>query len=253
MEPKTEQKPNGTRITLWLVMFAVIIAGWFALSVPKAEEETIKIGVILPLTGSGQDQGEWVRRGLELALDKLRTSNIDPAIELFYEDSKGEPKLAISAYQKLRLEQNISAMITWGSGVGLALTPLVNKDQVVQMGVATAIPSYNTPDDFTFRNFPSATLEADYLTDAVLNQLGAKQISILKINNDYGISSADAFTSRYLSKGGKVLIEETFESGSTDYRTTLTKLKQHNPRFIYLATSPKEGGLILRQAKELGL
>ncbi|MCG4658940.1 hypothetical protein L0N06_21125, partial [Flavonifractor plautii] len=69
---------------------------------------------------------------------------------------------------------------------GLALTPLVNQDKIIQMGVATAAPSYSTANDYTFRDFPSSALEADYLSDVVLKNLKTNKIAVLSIKNDYG-------------------------------------------------------------------
>lgn len=248
----TQTQLTIRRSILWIIVLVLLVAGGFALSRQKTGE-MIKIGVILPLTGSGQDQGEWVKRGLELALEETRAERSGARIELLYEDSKGDPKLAVSAYQKMRLEYTIPAVITWGSGVGLALTPLVNSDKAIQMGVATAVNSYSTPDDFTFRNFPRADDEAVFLSEAVLQKLGVKELAILKINNDYGQSSARAFKDAYTQRGGRVLTEEVFTPNDTDFRTQLTKLKALSPQLVYLAVYPKEGGLVLRQAKEVGL
>ncbi len=210
------------------------------------------MGVLIPLTGSGADQGEWVKRGLEMAAGEINKTRIQK-VELIFENTEGDSKKAVSAYEGLRTRHKMPAVFTWGSGVGLALTPLVNKDKVIQMGVATAAPSYTTKGDFTFRNFPSANQEADYAVNAILNDLRAKEIAILKINNDYGMGSAKAFRDRYEKSGGKVLAEESFDAGATDVRTQLAKVNSKHPKFVFIATYPKEGGLLLKQARELGM
>ncbi len=251
MENDTSPKSNIARGILWLVVIAVVLAGGYAVTKQK-RSETITFGAILPLTGSGADQAEWIRRGFDLALDEINKDRKAP-LTIAYEDSGGDTQKAISAYRKLRTELHIPVVLTWGSGIGIALTPIVNEDKVVQMGVATAANAYSTPDDFTFRNFPQAEQEAVFLSDAVLRMLKSSEVAILKINNDYGKSSADSFKEKFLAGGGKVIAEETFSPNDSDFRTQLTKLKKLSPKLIYLATYPKEGGLILRQAKELGI
>lgn len=247
--------------TIWgiIVVLVLIIGGvWVSKKADKTEPvaisgEAIKIGAILPLTGNGADQGEWVRQGLELALDEINSES-KQNLEIVYEDSHGDPKTAVSIYTDLTSRMKIPVFLTWGSGVGLALTPLVNRDQIIQMGVATAASSYSTPDDFTFRNFPSADLEANFLADVVLNKLGKSKVVILKLNNDYGLSSAKSFRSFFEKAGGAVLTEETFEPNTTDFRTQLAKIKTSSKDdLIFLASYPKEGALLLRQARELGL
>ncbi len=242
---------NIGKSLLWLVVIVVVLLGGYAVTKQK-RSETITFGAILPLTGSGADQAEWIRRGFDLALDEVNKDRKTP-LTIAYEDSGGDTQKAISVYRKLRTEFSIPLVLTWGSGIGIALTPLVNEDKVVQMGVATAANAYSTPDDFTFRNFPRAEQEAVFLSDAILHRLKHTEVAILKINNDYGKSSMDSFKERFLLGGGKVIVEETFSPNDSDFRTQLTKLKKLSPKLIYLATYPKEGGLLLRQAKELGL
>lgn len=251
MGDDTPTQPNLARSILWLVVLVLVVAGVVALTKQK-DTKTITFGAILPMTGSGADQAEWIKRGFDLALDEVNKGRNTPVI-VSYEDSGGDTQKAISAYNTLRTEFQIPVVFTWGSGIGIALTPLVNRDRVVQMGVATAANAYSTPDDFTFRNFPRAEQEAVFLSAAVLRTLNSKEVAILKINNDYGKSSADSFKAQFVKNGGRVLTEETFTPNDSDFRTQLTKLKALSPKLIYLATYPKEGGLLLHQAKELGL
>jgi len=59
-------------------------------------EET-RLAAILPLTGNAADQGEWARRGFELARDELQTSE-ETKVSLLYEDSHGaDPGSAVKA------------------------------------------------------------------------------------------------------------------------------------------------------------
>jgi branched-chain amino acid transport system substrate-binding protein len=53
--------------------------------------------------------------------------------------------------------------------------------------------------------------------------------------------------------GGKVIIEEAYPSGSSDFRTQLTKIKNYGIDAIYLAAQGAENGYALRQMKELGI
>jgi len=241
---------KNIQIYLIAAVFFIALVGIFLFQ--KNPRNDILIGAILPLSGNSADQGEWVKNGLDLAVAQINQAS-GAKIKILYEDSQGVPTQTISAYEKLRLENHISIVITWGSGVGLALTPLVNRDHVVQMGVATAADAYSTPDDFTFRNFPSASSESDFLSSVVFNQLHAKKTAVIKINNDYGVSSAVAFKKAYEGIGGAVIAEESFESGASDFRSQLTKVKTAHSDIIYIASYPMEGGLLLRQAKELSI
>ncbi len=214
------------------------------------------MGVILPQTGSGADQAEWQRQGIELAKEEINNAGglHGLPVELIYEDSKGgDPKEALSAYQKLTAFQPLTALLTWGSGVGIALTNFSNQDHVIQMGIATASPAYSTPNDYTFRDYPSSVSEGAFLADLVFNQLHYSKIAILYINNDYGLGMKKAFSKKYSELGGTIVAEEAFDKGTTDVRTELTNIQSTQPQALFLTTYPLEGAIIVTQAKELGL
>lgn len=215
-------------------------------------EEVLRVAAIIPLTGGAAEQGQWIRQGLELAATELRARG-GISVDLLIEDSQGDPRQAVSAYSNLVALKKPAAVITWGSGVGLALSPRVNRDQIIQIGVATATPDYRSEGDYTFRNFPSAELEANFLENTLTSQLGVKRIGIVKINNDYGLGSAAAFRTAFEKQGQEVVFDEEIEPNATDFRATITKLKQMPVEHIYLALYPSEGAVFIRQARALGL
>lgn len=135
-----------------ILLASALLLSICATSTTFAEET--KLAAILPLTGNAADQGKWARRGFELAREELQTSK-GTSISLLYEDSHGaDPSSAVKAYKSIQLHRKVPVVFSYGSGVGMALTPLVNSDRVIQMGIATATPKYTSAGDFTFRNFP---------------------------------------------------------------------------------------------------
>lgn len=221
-------------------------------TVTLAESKPQTLAALLPLTGSAAEQGDWIRRGLELAAHYDEQAN-PGGLPLSTEETNADPKTAISAYRNLRTRFSVPIVFTYGSGVGVALSPLVNNDHVIQIGLATASPAYSSPEDYTFRVFPSAELEASFLVNAMLEQLSAQVVAIIKIQNEYGVGSAKAFRAEYENRGGKVIADEVIEPNGADYRATLLRVKQLNPKTIYLAVYPGEGAVLLKQAREIGL
>ncbi len=238
------------KIFIGVVALLILFGGWY-IARPHITGNILRIGVILPLTGNGSDQGAWVQEGLKLAEEEINVNRYNVAL-VFQDAPNGDPKAAISAYRNLQSMTRVPVVFTWGSGVGNALTPIVNEEGVVQMGVATAADSYSTPDDYTFRNFPRASAEGDYLS-GIMRRLGADRMAVTYINNDYGESSAEAFIASYKTAGGVIVFRDSFNSGASDFRTLIAKLKATRPTHIYLAAYPTEGALFLKQARELGV
>lgn len=215
--------------------------------------EEIKLAAILPLTGNAADQGEWARRGFELAREELQTSK-GTHISLLYEDSHGaDPGSAVKAYKSILLHKKVPVVFSYGSGVGMALTPLVNSDRVIQMGIATATPKYTSAGDFTFRNFPSADLETKFLVESLIKRRAITKIAVLNIMNDYGVGTAESMSKAFAANGGSITYSDSYSPDETNFKSLLLKVKKSDAQAIYLAAYPTDGALILKQARQLGL
>ncbi|MBU4369848.1 penicillin-binding protein activator [Patescibacteria group bacterium] len=238
------------KIILWVVIILIIIAGiWYGVSrkLVTTEKEPIKIGVILPLTGKAAQYGEEMKRGIELAIENKK----DISIEVLYEDSKFDTKEGVSAYHRLRVE-NVSIMITAVSTIALAISPLTNENQVLQMAIAASTPEYTSSNDFTFRVTTRTEVEDKELAKWVINK-GYKEIALMYANNDWGLGHYNSIKPEIEKLEGKVVGEENYLIEETDFRTQLTKIKAKNPEAIFLLSDGKTAGIVLKQAKELGV
>ena len=240
------------KIIIGIIVLAVVVWGGVKLFGTKEEKikETIKIGAILPLSGTLALPGEFAKRGIELALEELQNEN-DIDVEVIFEDSKFDPKLGIGAYEKLKTNDNVKAILEFGSPVGMALSPLANKDKILLLGLVAA-PPYSTPNDYTFRIVGSATAEANGIVDVLVNKFGKQKVAVLFMNNDYGKGTADAFKIAFKNKG-EIIFDEGFNPQETDFRSQLTKIKATNLEALFLASLGREAGVIIKQAKELKL
>lgn len=144
-------------------------------------------------------------------------------------------------------------VFTYGSGVGMAFTLLVNSDRVIQMGIATATPKYTSAGDFTFRNFPSAELETKFLVENLVSRQAITKIAVLNIMNDYGVGTAESMSKEFLASGGSISYSDSYAPDETNFKSLLLNVKKSDAQAIYLAAYPTDGALILKQARQLGL
>lgn len=71
--------------------------------------------------------------------------------------------------------------------------------------------------------------------------------------SDYAKGLAAAFKETFTELGGSLTAEEAYAAKETDFRTVLTNIKGSNPEVVYLPGYYEEVGLIVKQARELGL
>lgn len=214
------------------------------------DSSSIILGALLPLSGTGADQGQWSKRGFQIAEQELAAAGI-LHVKLRVEDTAGDAKTAVSAFHLLRARYNVPVVFTWGSGIAMALSPVVNKHAVIQMGIATGTPDYRAVGDFNFRNFHSLSDEGKFLATAVRKRFPSAKVVSIAIENDYGLSAASVFRDEFSSLGGELEFAETVRSKETDFRSLLRKLLSVQPEVVFLAVYPSEGALLLRQLREL--
>lgn len=234
---------------IWVIIGVVVIGGivWWQIKSEVGRKEVLNVGAILPLTGKAARYGEEMRRGIDLALEDSKGVQV----RVFYEDSKFDTKEGVSAYYKLRNVNHISAVITAVSPIALAISPLANRDKVLQMAIAASTPKYTSPEDFTFRVTPRAEVEDRELVRFVVPRY--KRIGLLYINNEWGLGHRNSIIPEIRSLGGMVVGEETFSPQEVDFRAQLTKLKEKSPEAIFLLARAKTAGIVLKQARELGI
>ncbi len=214
---------------------------------------------LLPLSGTGADQGAWCRQGLVLAEEELRSQGITNFI-VDYEDTRGDPRLALDVLHRtlagldasnsrgVSPSSPLTAVLTWGSGVAMVLTPELNKRGIIQMGVATATSEYRSIGDFTFRVYHSAEKEGEFIAREISKVPLQLKVALLAINNDYGLQIAEAIKARLPHPP---VFDDVFDPGTTDFRTQLLRIKTSGAGVLILVAYPSEGAIVLKQRKEL--
>jgi branched-chain amino acid transport system substrate-binding protein len=220
---------------------------------PK-EEETIKIGAILPLTGDAAAYGKWIQEGLELGVaDINEEGGIDgKKLEIIYEDDAADPTTAVNAISKLIKVDKVPIVFgSWVSSCVLSIAPIANMNHTVVMAEAMS-PKIRDTGDYIFRIQPDARYYIEQLVLFAYNELGIRTVSVLYVNNDFGVDQADVFTKEFEALGGKILSSQGFDEGETDFRSEIVKIFKENPDAVFFPAYTEIGeGLI--QMREIGL
>lgn len=218
-----------------------------------AEKEIVKIGVMLPLTGEGANWGNNAKNAIELAVDEINKKETKYKYVFVYEDSHTDTKIAVTSFTKLvdvdKVKYCIVDMIS--SNV-LAISPIANEKKVIILSPGASNPKITDAGDYVFRNWPSDALQGEVDAHVASDTLKWKNIAILKINNDYGNGLADVFI-KNLNPNSKIVANESYEKGNSNFKTQLLKIKNANPDGVYILSYPEELPMIFKQAKESNL
>lgn len=219
----------------------------------STEIQQIKIGALLPLTGSFSNLGEDIRNAIELGREDLkRRFNLD--IEVVYEDSAADPKVAVPAAVKL-IELDRVPIILGGPGSSgnLAAAPLMQKSQTLFLPISST-PKLNEAGDYIFKLHPDIEHEARLMANYIHTLNLKTACMVYDLASDTQTIAQQVFAAEFASLGGKVFLSQGYDSKTTtDFRTILTKFKDTECKALYFYAVEKVAGNIVKQAREIGL
>ncbi|MDP2624995.1 MAG: ABC transporter substrate-binding protein [Candidatus Peregrinibacteria bacterium] len=221
----------------------------------EPEENVITIGGIQPLTGDGASYGIEMQRVAEIALADVNEAWTEEGMELViqWEDGGCNGNDASTAAQKL-VDVNKVEVIFGGfcSSETLAAAPITEEAGVILLSGGSSSPDITDAGDYVFRTWPSDAFQGSILAK-LANELGYTTVAIISEQQDYTLGISTVFTEEFEALGGTV-IEETFLSEDTDFKTQLTKLNNEGADAIFInAQTPIKGEVIIKQIQELGI
>src|SRR3989344_4949025 len=110
-------------IGIMIIILAGIVLVYGTHDKGESSKPTVKIGVTLPLTGNIARLGQSTKNAIELAYANL-PENTKYNYELVIEDDQFKPIVGASTASKLINVDKVSALISFGSPVGSAVSPI---------------------------------------------------------------------------------------------------------------------------------
>jgi len=224
--------------------------------------ETIKVGVNLELSGNVASYGTSEADGIQLAVDEINDAGgIDgKKIEIIKVDNKSDPAEATNAAIKLTTQDQVIAIIGAAtSGATVAQAQIANDNETPLISPSGTSPTVTVNEDgsvneFVFRTSFIDPFQGTVAANFAANELKVKNVAIYSDNSsDYSKGLASSFKKDFEEAGGKVIAEEFYVGKDADFRSTLTRIKSANPEFIFIPGYYEEVGLIVKQAREMGI
>jgi branched-chain amino acid transport system substrate-binding protein len=221
---------------------------------------TIKIGANLELSGGVASYGQSAKEGIELAIEEINKEGIDgKKLELVTVDNKSDAAEATNGALKLATQDKVVAMIGAATSTNTLAQVQIAQDNKIPLITPTATNATITNkdgklNDFVFRTCFIDPFQGTVAANFATNDLKVKSAAVLiDSSSDYSKGLADSFKKNFTANGGKIVKEEAYIAKDTDFRATLTNIKSANPEYIFVPGFYEEVGLIIKQAREIGL
>lgn len=253
MNKQQQKRAIGFLISAIVLGIIVLAAALWFRRHRTSSGTTLTVGAVLPLTGQVAQYGQYMKEGLELALDDAVAQGIikPGEVRLVIEDGGGEPARSVTAFQKLIAADKPIAVVAALSGVILPIKPLANKNQVVLLNGSSISTEIEDADDYSFSVIPNAAVEGTFLAE-LSHRRGDKTAGILYRNDSSGKAFHDVFKARFEALGGKIVFDDSHNPNEADYRPFVAKVKAVSQMdVLFVASYGPEVAKYLQQAFEL--
>jgi branched-chain amino acid transport system substrate-binding protein len=220
----------------------------------------IKIGMLYNMTGAQASLDAPSANGAKLAAKELNAAGgvLGKKIELVAFDGKTDAATIGNAATQLAQTDKVVAMFGFSdSDMTMAAAPIAAKAGVVF--VTSGATSPKLPDQVPdylylacFGDNVQAAAAAEYAVDA----MKAKTVYLLIDKGmEYTLLLGKYFKERFVEMGGKVVLEDNYQTGDKDFSAQVTKLKglKAKPDLLFISSGPDDVGTIVKQVRDAGV
>lgn len=235
---------------------ALSLAG-LSLTATVAMAETIKIGVVQPLTSGVAFDGNNVIKGAKLAVKEINDAGgvLGSPIEMVIADGACKPAESVSAAEKLITADKVPVIMgAFCSGATQSVMPLAEKSQIPLVTGVSSLPKLTEAGNkWFFRNAETDAMLAVAFSKSLHTDLKVKSVFFLAANDDWGRGTVESFKHVLEGLGAKTVGTEYFEYSHADFYTMLTKVRAANPDLVVVAAETQAAATMVKQAKELSV
>jgi len=203
-----------------------------------AADLTLKLGSLLPQTGSLSFLGPPMESGVGLAVKEVNDAKAGITIDLTAEDEGDtDTKAYETSITKLQ-GAGVSAIVgAAASGVSKLILDGNVSAGILQISASNTSPDFTDWDDngLYFRTAPSDLLQGEVLGNLIAED-GHKTLGIIYQNDAYGTGLDAAIKSTFEGTGGKVVAEASFNVGDAQFDAQVETIKAQNPDAVAIVS-----------------
>jgi branched-chain amino acid transport system substrate-binding protein len=241
----------ATVLGVGIAIYGSVLAG--------ASAETLKIGVIAPLTGPGAPWGMAMAEGAKILASSYNAEGgLDVAgkkyqIEVIAYDDEYKSPEAIAVYNRLVYQDGVKYLAIAAGSSTMAVKQYLGDDKIVGMTAGYVANEIDADSKYMYRMWG---IPADYyppLYSWLKTNTAERRVAIINPDDETARAMAALSESLMKSAGYTVLTNELYERSQKDFLPLLTKLIGVKPDIIDLgSTPPATAALLIRQGREFG-
>lgn len=218
----------------------------------------VKVGGVLPLTGSMAPITKKIAQAAELAFEHINAGGGIKGcpVQFILRDDQGQPTVGVDAAKYLVEVEKVSAFTgTISSGVtGPIISAVTAPSKVVQISCCSTASPFTLDGrsgGYFFRTIPTSKTQA-YATASETTRRGFKKTAVIYVNTDFGRDMLGFYKTAVGKLGGDLAAEVPYNDNQTSYRAEVTRALAAKPESLLLIGFPKDAVTIVREWLSLG-
>ncbi len=223
----------------------------------RADTATIKVGMVVPITGPAAESGKYAQIGAKLAQEAVNKVGgvLGKQLELVFEDDQTTNPGAVLAFSKLASQPEMVAFLgSIRSTQVHAMAPDILKVGKPVMIGGTDPALTHMGNSWLFRCRPNDSYSGRVIADFGCNTIGKKKWAIVHSTDAFGTAGGKALADALPAVGGSVVLDQGYTNQSQDFTPVVLAIKQSGAEILgSYFTFENDLGIFARQLRQLGV
>ena len=216
-----------------------------------AAQDTVRIGLILPMTGPFASTGRQIDGAVKLWMQEHGSTVAGKRIEVIVKDDAGTPDTTRRLAQEL-VNDKVNVLAGFGlTPLALATAPIATQAKVPMIVMAAATSSITEQSPMIVRSgFTLPQITTPMADWAAKNNI--KKVITLVSDYGPGIDAENAFKAKFSAEGGQVTDSLRVPLRNPDFAPFLQKVKDEQPNAVFVFVPSGVGSIFAKQFVERG-
>jgi branched-chain amino acid transport system substrate-binding protein len=235
------------------VLKAAAAAAALMLSGEAAAQDTVKIGLIVAMTGQQASTGKQIKAAVDLYMKEHGDTVAGKKIQVLLRDSAGVPDNTKRLAQELIVNEKVNVIAGFEiTPAALAVAPLATEAKVVALVMAAGTSIITERSPYIVRTSFTLAQSAVPMADWAAKN-GIKKVVTMVSDYAPGIDAQNSFKEAFLKAGGQIAEEIKFPLANPDFAPFLQRAADAKPEAIYVFVPSGQGATFVKQYVERGL
>jgi len=215
----------------------------------------IKLADVAELSGGGATVGNNWKNGIDLAIEEINAKGgvLGHKLEVTHADSQSNPGIARAQVQKALDAEPYVLLGPGYSGSVKVTAPLAAEAGITQIMGGEAAELTQAGNKYLFRTSFGQQSSMPKVAKYINDDLKAKSVAIVWVNNDFGKGGRDAITKEFAKYNIKVAADISTEAGQADFAADVAKIKSAAPDAVFIYVNEEESARMLKELKRQGV